>query len=341
MSGTTMETTKALMQPRSEAVDMARNDMELGVERVIAQTHAIQRCMQAVMKSGTHFGVIEGTDKPTLFQPGADKLCVLFWLRPEFRVTERAFRDDYIMYEVTCVLKHRKTGEEWGEGVGAANSREKKYIAQTTQRSCPTCKKPTIFRSKRDGGWFCWEKKGGCGAQFKPDNQDIVNQTDGVAKQEAVHDLQNNLLKMAAKRAKVAAILSATAASDIFTQDLEDLEEQMYGGGEDPSPAAASPKPANGGHTQPSAPRPNPRQIADLNMALGEHTAVVDSAKAAHLKGDARQEAITSARIEWVNAMLATKDVTRQVKSFVDLAPAEALWLIECARAGAMPSEEA
>jgi len=35
-------------------------------------------------------------------------------------------------------------------------------------------------------------------------------------------DIQNTLYKMACKRALVAATLNATAASDIFTQDLED-----------------------------------------------------------------------------------------------------------------------
>ena len=36
-------------------------------------------------------------------------------------------------------------------------------------------------------------------------------------------DIQNTLYKMACKRALVAAVLNATAASDIFTQDLEDM----------------------------------------------------------------------------------------------------------------------
>lgn len=36
-------------------------------------------------------------------------------------------------------------------------------------------------------------------------------------------DVQNTLCKMACKRALVAAVLNATAASDIFTQDIEDM----------------------------------------------------------------------------------------------------------------------
>lgn len=39
------------------------------------------------------------------------------------------------------------------------------------------------------------------------------------------YELQNTLIKMAEKRALIAAILNACAASDYFTQDLEDLPE--------------------------------------------------------------------------------------------------------------------
>ena len=42
-------------------------------------------------------------------------------------------------------------------------------------------------------------------------------------------DVQNTLYKMACKRALVAAVLNATAASDIFTQDIEDMDPQDLG----------------------------------------------------------------------------------------------------------------
>lgn len=42
---------------------------------------------------------------------------------------------------------------------------------------------------------------------------------------EAKADLYNTIVKMANKRALVAAVLNATAASDVFTQDVEDAQE--------------------------------------------------------------------------------------------------------------------
>lgn len=52
----------------------------------------------------------------------------------------------------------------------------------------------------------------------------------------------NTVLKMAKKRALVDAVLTATAASDIFAQDLEDLEDKIHE--DDPAPAAARTAPA-------------------------------------------------------------------------------------------------
>ena len=48
------------------------------------------------------------------------------------------------------------------------------------------------------------------------------------------HDLENTILKMACKRAHVAMVLNVTAASDIFTQDIEDLPEELVQGSETP-----------------------------------------------------------------------------------------------------------
>jgi hypothetical protein len=214
---------------------------DYNISHVVGVTKAIQEVMASLLKDGEHYGTIPGTPKPTLLQPGADKLCVLFWLKPEFTVTERIVRDDLIMYEVKCVLKHRRTGEEWGEGDGACNSREKRYQSQTVEKTCPKCQKAgSIMRGKPDyapkgrdgkpqpgfekGGWLCWKKKDGCGVNFTDDDPEITGQ-EGQTKKDGVYDLQNTIRKMANKRAKVAAVLTAVAASDLFTQDLEDLTE--------------------------------------------------------------------------------------------------------------------
>jgi hypothetical protein len=223
---------------------------DFSIAHVIGQTKAIKEVMAAVMKDGEHYGVIPGTKgKPTLLQPGAEKLIMLFWLEVSFETVERIVRDDFIMYEVRAILRHRKTGEKWGEGMGACNSKEKRYQSQTNEKVCPKCSKPAIIKGKKEygGGWLCWDKKGGCKAKFTDDDQAIVEQ-EGQTKKDSVYDLQNTIYKMACKRAKVAVVLNATAASDVFTQDLEDLSEvqAQYIPPKDAAPPTPSPSPTPG-----------------------------------------------------------------------------------------------
>ena len=52
--------------------------------------------------------------------------------------------------------------------------------------------------------------------------------------------MYNTVLKMAKKRALVDAVLTATAASDIFTQDLEDISANLAASM--PAPVHAAPR---------------------------------------------------------------------------------------------------
>lgn len=153
------------------------NKAELEISDIIAQVQKIQGVMQAVMKVNEHYGIIPGTGgKPTLLKPGAEKLCLTFRLDPQYEVVQPTEEKDFIAYTVKCTLYHIPSGQRIASGVGACNSREKKYAFK---RGEPVANP--------------WEN-------------------------------QNTLMKMAAKRALVAAVLNGTAASDIFTQDLEDMD---------------------------------------------------------------------------------------------------------------------
>ena len=72
-----------------------------------------------------------------------------------------------------------------------------------------------------------------------------MSQVAGRVENSDLADTYNTVLKMAKKRALVDATLTATAASDIFTQDLEDytppeVAEAVRTGAVPPQPAIAS-----------------------------------------------------------------------------------------------------
>jgi hypothetical protein len=213
---------------------------EVSVEDVIAQRDKIKQVMERVMTDGVHFGVIPGVKKPTLFKAGAEVLNTTFRLAPSYH-SERTFGDDGHLTVVSkCVLTHAPSGIVLGEGEGLCSSREAKYAYRQAKRTCPACGAEAIIKGKAEygGGWLCWKKQDGCGAKFSDGDAAVESQEAGKVDNPELPDTWNTVLKMAAKRALVAAVLNCTAASDIFTQDVEDGVD-VGGGDAGSTPAAA------------------------------------------------------------------------------------------------------
>lgn len=185
-----------------------------------------------VMQDGTDYGVIPGTGKPSLYQPGAQLLDQIFGLVPSFEVVATSVIDwqrpiPFFHYIVRCRLLSRKSGEMVAEAIGSCNTHEDRYRWRTAKRVCPACNLETIIKGKQEygGGWICFKRNGGCGAKYRDGDAAIEGQQAGRVENEDTASLENTVLKMAQKRAHVAATLNATGASRIFTQDVEDLPQ--------------------------------------------------------------------------------------------------------------------
>ena len=183
--------------------------------------------MKEVLTDGKDYGKIPGTgDKPTLLKPGAENLCFLFGLRPTFEVMDKIEDWDkgLFYYRYRCTLMGGD-GRVVANSEGSCNSRETKYRYRNESRKCPKCRQETIIKGKEayGGGWLCYIKKGGCGAQFKDGDQSIEAQQVGKVENTEPFELVNTIQKMAQKRALVAAVLIGTGASQFFTQDVEDM----------------------------------------------------------------------------------------------------------------------
>lgn len=202
-------------------------DYAMNVGSLVKQITLIQDAMSKVMRENEHYGTIPGTPKPTLLKPGAEKLCLMFRLDPDYEIIREVREDYFIAYTIKCTLNHIPTGQRIGSGIGSCNSRESKYRfrhdAQMTDTEVPKA---------------YWDAKNANNSQemkriLGPGNRAKKNEETGkwvIARSVQVEndnpwDLDNTLIKMACKRALVAATLNATAASDIFTQDIEDMPE--------------------------------------------------------------------------------------------------------------------
>lgn len=194
--------------------------------QLLQQVNLVQQVMKEAMQDGEHFGIIPGTQKPTLLQPGAQKLCMTFRLAPEYEVHERDLGTGHREYRIGCTLKSIQTGVVIGSGVGICSTMESKYRYRQAEKLCPHCGKPAIIKGKQEwgGGYVCYEKKGGCKAKFKDGDQSIEGQKVGRIENPDIADTYNTVLKIGKKRAFVDATITALAVSDIFTQDLEEQE---------------------------------------------------------------------------------------------------------------------
>lgn len=193
-----------------------------------AQVALIQDVMKAVMRDNEHYGRIPGCgDKPTLLQPGAQKLIMTFRLVPDPEVTVIDLPNEHREYRVIVRLS-TQNGICLGAGVGSCSTMEGKFRYRKADLICPECQQATIIKGKAEfgGGWICYQKKGGCGKKWTDADNPF-----GVIQAKTEHDnpadYYNTCEKMAYKRALVSATLTVTAASDIFTQDIEDMTEVL------------------------------------------------------------------------------------------------------------------
>lgn len=195
------------------------------------QVNAIQEAMQQVMKDGVHYGKVPGCgDKPALLKPGAEKIGLMFRLLASFEHTREDLPGGHREYTLICTLRD-PSGRVVGQGVGSASTMESKHRYRNSQKKCPNCGGEFIIKGKEEygGGWLCHAKRGGCGTKFQDGDKQIEAQTAAKIENPDIADLYNTVLKMAKKRSHVDAILTATAASDCFTQDIEDMGPLEYG----------------------------------------------------------------------------------------------------------------
>jgi hypothetical protein len=205
----------------AERYDMTQDAMT--PDTMVRQISLIQHVMEKVMKDGEHYGVIPGCGKkPSLLKAGAEKLSLTFRLAPTYTITQTDGLNGHREYYVKCSLTHIPTGKTFGEGVGACSTMEGKYRFRTGEVEFTDKEVPKAYWTDRDqkliGGKGFSTKKNDSGKWM------IVRAGEKVEHDNPA-DYYNTVLKMAKKRAHVDAVLTATAASDIFTQDVEDMPE--------------------------------------------------------------------------------------------------------------------
>ncbi|WP_017860891.1 hypothetical protein [Leptospira interrogans] len=179
----------------------------------------IQRVMKDVMRDGEHYGVIPGTGKPSLYKSGAEKLSFVFRLATEYTIRQTDLPGGHREYEVICKLYSIETGKFLGSGVGICSTMEKKYRYRNEYKATDEPVPKAYWDNKQN-------------KKYLPKGMSVTKTESGwrLARIEQIEnpdiaDCYNTVLKIGKKRSQVDATLTVTAASDIFSQDIEDFVE--------------------------------------------------------------------------------------------------------------------
>jgi hypothetical protein len=168
-------------------------------EKIIDAHKAAVDIVTKVLEEGTDYGVVPGTgNRPALFKAGAERLCHCYGLSIHFEVIDQECDHDR---ENFYTDKYRK--RQTSEGL---------------YRFAILCR-----LTHRSTGQAISEAIGTCSTM----ESKYISRP---------RDCENTVIKMAQKRALVAASLHAFGLSDRFTQDVEDIHANAKAAGVEPEP---------------------------------------------------------------------------------------------------------
>ena len=220
----------------------------LPIQEIKEQVNLIQHVMKDVMTEGEHFGTIPGCgNKKVLFKSGSEKIMMTFRLSNDTEIETLDMAGGHREYRIKCTL-FSPDGLKLGTGVGSCSTMEGKYRFRAGTGDVTSVPVPKAYWDARNSGDLQKASKalkdaaasaGLDGDKFgtkKGDAGWMIATIIDKAEHDNPADFYNTCLKMAKKRALVDATLTTTAASDIFTQDIEDDPDLYRKGGYQTAP---------------------------------------------------------------------------------------------------------
>lgn len=179
------------------------------MKNTLVKVKQMQAGLKSMLTENHDYGKIPGCgDKPTLLKPGAEKILTTLGITSTYELIEHTEDFDglgFFAYTIKCNLIN-KYGQKITEGLGHANSKEKKWAYENVyEKDLPEGVDKNLLKKKK------FEGKNGTFYKYEV-------QADANSK-------ANTILKMAKKRAQIDAVLTVASLSEIFTQDFDDLPE--------------------------------------------------------------------------------------------------------------------
>lgn len=252
------ETPTSLALPFGSATSalatMSNEEFGARLEAVKLVRDRMREIKRAVLIPGVHYGFPGMTDakdiakaakdgRTGLFKPGAEAICEFFGLAqgdPAITIErgdpENTASPTYVIHARVPIHRGDASGPVVAVGVGAWSTWETKNRFRRQRHACPACgREGLVLQKEAKGGAlkgqavaWCSQRDGGCGAEFLQSDPKIKGQSIGRVTNTEAADLLNTGVKMAKKRGLVDGTISATALSDVFTQDVEDMPPEAF-----------------------------------------------------------------------------------------------------------------
>lgn len=189
----------------------------LPAKLIQARQQAIWTLMADSMKIDVDYGTPSYGGKQMLYKPGSEKILSMFQLAVDPLVEDLCPLDSvdpYAEFRIRVHVTVKTAGGRFaGKGVGECSSWEEKYKWRRAVNEAEFLymqqQNPNLVRIK-------------FGVDFKTKKDYQIKQV-----RVPTADIANTIIKMGKKRAQIDATLTATAASAIFSQDLEDMPEEI------------------------------------------------------------------------------------------------------------------
>jgi len=199
----------ALEVERNNALVTMRPDMTPSMLRhQIAEQKEMRDIMteyvRSEMKENHHFYSFNKDGKPTLTKDGAYLICGLFKVIPG-PVTHEIIREEGGHFTVVCESSlQNANGVQIATGTGTCTTRESKYAYRwVSESNVPKDIDKATLKTRSGNNQYGSGKY----IQYQLPTQDLA-------------DLENTVLKMAAKRSTVAAVQKLPLVSELFATDL-------------------------------------------------------------------------------------------------------------------------
>lgn len=198
----------AVANPASE---LAVYEPSMTMEKAVETFNLVTSFCKKALSENIDYGVIPGTEKPTLLKPGAEKLAIWFGLAVDDVDCKVDIIDtpkgQVISVRSKCILRDK---QGFIKGISEANCNTGEDRYQHGGQWIPEWELPDDFDTKNADVKTQKKKAGGSFKKYRlKDSQNPWN-------------FYNTVIKMSQKRAFVSATLMATGTSSRFTADMED-----------------------------------------------------------------------------------------------------------------------